>query len=664
MAQNPKKVVVIGLDCALPHLIEKHIAEGHLPTFKKLIEGGVIADNCLVPFPTVTPPNWATIATGASAGTHQITDFHYHLPGTTPDNAHALEAFSSERWQAESIWDAADRAGKKCIVLNFPGAWPSKMKNGIMVGGAGLSVGELRDGLPGLNAKVNLCADQLITTGIYPGAIRGAFEPASGWTDEAELGEDPLEMTAPLNFPSANERPAATTWYLLARQSGGNGYDTATLSPTKDLKDAFCTLKVGQWSRKILTKIAMADGSEREVFFRCKLIELSDDAEECRFLIGAMGATSGWSDPPEIAQEIVSEEGTFAPGGGLRGYSIQWFGADTYAEINDQYTTWLADAATTLMKNHDWDVFFMHSHPPDWFYHVLITEMDEATCPDAAKRKEAWETHLRIYEGQDRMIARIVEAAGKDALIALVSDHGATPDGPMFDPYKVLVPAGLTVMLEDIPDSTEGTSIQQELRIMGKKPDVARSKVLPQREIYVYINLKGRDPEGVVDPADYERVQQEIIDALYTYVDPNTGKRPVALALAKKDARILGLHGDQVGDVVYAIYPWFGGQHGPILPTGEWGVGSLKGLLTFTGPGIKKGHRMQRTCSLLDLVPTVCYLLDLPIPAQAEGSVLYQAFKDPNFKLKEIQKLKDGLARMETALARQEREPWDKHDCA
>ena len=49
MANVPKKVAVIGLDCALPHLIEKHIKEGHLPTFKKLFEGGVITDNCLVP---------------------------------------------------------------------------------------------------------------------------------------------------------------------------------------------------------------------------------------------------------------------------------------------------------------------------------------------------------------------------------------------------------------------------------------------------------------------------------------------------------------------------------------------------------------------------------------------------------------------------------------
>ena len=33
-------------------------------------------------------------------------------------------------------------------------------------------------------------------------------------------------------------------------------------------------------------------------------------------------------------------------------------------------------------------------------------------------------------------------------------------------------------------------------------------------------------------------------------------------------------------------------------------------------------------------------------------------------KLEEIGKLKEALTRMEGALARDNREPWDKHDCA
>ena len=67
---------------------------------------------------------------------------------------------------------------------------------------------------------------------------------------------------------------------------------------------------VGEWGPKAVTNIKMPDGSEREVFFRCKLLELSEEADDFRFLITALGQTSGWSSPPEIAKQLVSEEGT------------------------------------------------------------------------------------------------------------------------------------------------------------------------------------------------------------------------------------------------------------------------------------------------------------------------------------------------------------------
>jgi predicted AlkP superfamily phosphohydrolase/phosphomutase len=286
------------------------------------------------------------------------------------------------------------------------------------------------------------------------------------------------------------------------------------------------------------------------------------------------------------------------------------------------------------------------------------------------------------------MLEKILTACDKDTLVILISDHGAVADGPTFDPFKILIDAGLVVLdsgkeaisgpevwapvvggAKGVPEkiattTTRGEGLMEEMRVLAQIPDIHKSKCFPQRSLYVYINLKGRDPEGIVDPEDYQKVQLQIIDALLTYVDPKTGKRPVSLALSKQDARILGLYGDSIGDVVYALYPWYAGQHGNILPAAEWGVGSLKGLLTFTGPGIKKGSRMERTCSLVDVVPTICHLMDLPLPAQVEGCILYQALKNPDFKTEEINKLKAGLARMETALQRGERQPWDKHECA
>ena len=369
-----------------------------------------------------------------------------------------------------------------------------------------------------------------------------------------------------------------------------------------------------------------------------------------------MSATSGWSYPEEVAKELFSAEGTTGPTGAIPGYALGWYDLDTLLEVHEQYSKWMADAIVTLLGGkYEWDAFFMHYHPTDWIYHIVMTEMEEALTPDKELRDRAWDAHLKVYQYADRMLAQILEVLGDDTLIILVGDHGAVADGPPFNPYDALAPAGLIVFEEQERASAAGKAVRMQ-RMYGPMaraviPDPTKSKAIPMNSLYVYINLKGRNPDGIVEPEDYEKVQREIIDALYTYVDPETGKRPIALALSKQDARILGLYGDHIGDVVYAVYPDFGGQHGNILPTAEWGIGSLKGLLTFTGPGTKKNYRLERTSGLEDIVPTICYMMDWPVPGQTEGKVLYQVFEDANFKMKQATELRESLSKMEAALA-------------
>ncbi|MFH1058712.1 MAG: alkaline phosphatase family protein [Pseudomonadota bacterium] len=662
MANTPSRAVVIGLDCAMPHLVEKHISEGCLPTFKRLIERGVIAANCLAPFPTVTPPNWAAIATGAWAGTHGVTDFHNHEPGDPLDNDSSLQNWDGNRLTAEYIWETLDRAGKRCVVLNYPSSWPTKMQNGIVVGGNGMTLGEDRVGLAHLAKAMDVCADFIITTDYLPQAFRGEFAAAEGWDNLPEtVGEEPLEMRVEVPFPMARVRPEATTWWVLLHQDEQGDYVRATLSPCKDYAQAFCTLDVGQWSQRIETGFAMSDGTSREVFFKCKLIQLDAEAEEFKLLVGAMIDPTRGCHPPEVAADLAQCRGCIHFSGGMVMGMLGVIDLDTYVEMNENLSAWLSDAAAILITKHQPDLLFMHSHPIDWMYHLLASDLDGA---DEAKKAQAWEVHRRIYECEDKLLARILEACDRNTLVTVVSDHGATADGPVFDPYAALVPAGLAVLAEE-EKPAEGLDLGKRiLSLSSAKLDFSQSKAVANREIYIYVNLKGRDPQGIVEPADYESVQQEIIDALLTYVDPGTGKRPVALALSRRDARLLGLYGDRVGDVVYAVYPWFGAQHGQILPTAEHGMGKLRSLLIMQGPGIKKAQRLERNCWLPDLVPTLCYLMDWPVPPTAEGAVIYQAFKDPDMKAKEVAKLKESLARLEAAVNREGRAPWDHHDCA
>ncbi|MBQ7607979.1 MAG: hypothetical protein IJU76_08435 [Desulfovibrionaceae bacterium] len=77
----------------------------------------------------------------------------------------------------------------------------------------------------------------------------------------------------------------------------------------------------------------------------------------------------------------------------------------------------------------------------------------------------------------------------------------------------------------------------------------------------------------------------------------------------------------------------------------------------------KKG-KVDRAATAQDLALTIATILDLPITGDCTAAILYQVLKDPNLKLNELIKLQEALSRMESVIERNNREPWDKHDCA
>jgi len=91
--------------------------------------------------PTITPPNWATIVTGAWPGRHGIICFHSLEKGKNPafDNAH--QAFTSREIQAEYIWESAARKDTEHN-LNYPTSWPPRTDKVIQIGGAGLHIND------------------------------------------------------------------------------------------------------------------------------------------------------------------------------------------------------------------------------------------------------------------------------------------------------------------------------------------------------------------------------------------------------------------------------------------------------------------------------------------------------------------------------------------
>jgi predicted AlkP superfamily phosphohydrolase/phosphomutase len=65
----------------------------------------------------------------------------------------------------------------------------------------------------------------------------------------------------------------------------------------------------------------------------------------------------------------------------------------------------------------------------------------------------------------------------------------------------------------------------------------------------VSINLAGRQPDGIVDRADFEKVRDEVMDRLASFVDPATGKKPVK-AIYRREEIFKGKHADTAPDIL------------------------------------------------------------------------------------------------------------------
>jgi len=428
----PKKAVIIGFDAPIVKSVKRCVEEGKMPEVAGLIENGVWAENCLVPHPTITPPNWTTIVTGAWPGTHGITCFHLHKPGMPLNFEATYQAFSSEDVLAEYIWEAAEREGKKSIVINYPTTWPARMKEGIQIAGFGLHINDWRQDkngrcVPGWGCLHLLSDDQCITTEELPFADVIKPVEAKNWKN---LPPAKKSLEAEIRLCTRNTKIKVTpnTYYLLVQDSAGKGFDTVSLAKSRDGNEILFSIKKLEWSKKVVDVFETEEGKKKAVFM-AKLMELSPDAKRLKLYITQACHFGGWSYPEDIAEKLENLEGM--PFRVMEEVvHFGWIDMQTYLERADMENTWLAEAAVYLMKSIDWTIYAMHAHVPDHTYHYLFNKSD----PVKNKRDLQWckDIEDNFYASLDRMVGKIVKQAGEDALIIITSDHGAVRLCPIF----------------------------------------------------------------------------------------------------------------------------------------------------------------------------------------------------------------------------------------
>jgi len=606
---NAKKAIIIGIDGASARSVRSAMERGRMPNLKKLTGRGVFAE-ALPVLPTHTPTNWTTIGTGAWPGTHGIIGFSVHHGGEPLSKWHS--GFDTREVQAEFLWNAAERAGKRSILLKWAGpTFPVTVRNGIQV-----------DGCFCVSCIHEISGPRMYSAEEDPHASRIHLRKASGWKNVPDSHSEPLEATLDLGSEELK-----VELYVLVVNSQGKGYDRVLISTERDAGKPIEVLSLGEWTDWVRLRFK---GKSSEVgTVRLKLLELSKDASRLRIYCSQIMPTTGWTYPEQIAAELVEQVGPFLQRIGYiqqgRVYGA-WAGHGTMMEELEYQHDWFARAAVYLMGNYDWDLLFLQSHAPDYIFDNLIKEAEPLTTSDKERSGRYLELIDRTYEIVDRAIGRIAKRADEDTLVVVVSDHG-------------VIGFHSTRHVDDVISEIlerEGLLFYRSRAVQpGTKPKFGREEINWSRtkaaffdSIYIYLNLKGREPDGVVEPEEYEGLRDRIIEALRSYKDPRLGTCPFSLILKSEDAKLLGLHGDRIGDIIVAVRPGglYGEGHGHFLPTVDYGISSLKAVLVMAGPGLKRNYELKRPVWLVDVAPTIAHLMGIPSPKQAEGKTLYEAF--------------------------------------
>ena len=619
-SQQPSPVILLGLDAVVASLFEQYLAAGLLPNARKLVERGAYT-RAQALFPGVTPINWATIATGAHPGTHGITDFAVLDPGDLLNGGR--DGFRRSSYQAETLWEAACRAERKCATLDFPGGDTRQHPNHLWVAERGSPAGVTPYALRNLGC--------LATAGL--GLRDAEILEKNGTGYSAEL--------KPAYLPGSGPR---LTFHLTADCQGNNGVSVTGY----DRENNYLLLTRGEPSPWLWSEFEL-DGQKVTASYRLQLTQLNASQEEFAVVVSQVTAPQQIADPPEMGKLLVERLGPYIGYDGARGVDRGWVTPDHMLAEGRYKGLWQANAARMLVQEFGYDLVMLKWHLIDHVQHSFWGGIDPLS-PWYAHTDRALSEHIirGAYQAADEMIGLLLPLLDDGITIGIVSDHGHLPHLKAINWNNLFVNDGLIQLLpgDEVPPRVDWPNT----RVYGG-PALG----------HIWVNQQNRQPQGCVSAQDYEAVRQQVIDLMKELKDPATNQKVIDKVFRREEARFMGLWGERTGDIVYWMRPGYSGDfnwspisrdgavvmdlleerpgfadygegrfvadkfqsvHGCGDPSAQLGVGTEEAVFALAGPRVQPGAQLKHIPDLTCVVPSLCAAGGLPLPAQNEGEAL------------------------------------------
>ncbi len=293
-----------------------------------------------------------------------------------------------------------------------------------------------------------------------------------------------------------------------------------------------------------------------------------------------------------------------------------------------------------LMERHPWDLFAFveigvdRLHHGFWKYHDPLHPKHEPGNPFEGAT-------LAYYKEIDAHLARILERMDDDTVLMVVSDHGGQAMQGGFCINEWLRQQGYLVLLDDdLPEvreepafaaSPEGGTPLGRLRPFERVDvDWSRTRAWGAGGYYgrIFVNVAGREPEGVVHPSEYEGFRDRLAEELAALAGPDG--RSLGTVCYKPEEiyhRVRNVPPDLIVYLGEMRWRAVGSLGGGALFTRENDTGpddanhAQEGMIAIYDPRRNlKGRRIHP--QLMDVAPTILNTMGVPIPEDIQGEVI------------------------------------------
>lgn len=313
----------------------------------------------------------------------------------------------------------------------------------------------------------------------------------------------------------------------------------------------------------------------------------------------------------------------------------------------------------------DWDLAMVHIQSTDTIQHAVYCWLDPT---DERFSQDKYRKIARFYQAMDEEVGRLVADLGDErTLVVILSDHG---HGSIYKTVNVNAYLSQVGLLQFYGQG-QGISLSTWLRravkwvlrldrwnlnkallpkrirrpllerlAHGRVIDWSRTQVYMINGwvyAYLYLNLRDREAEGIVDRADYDKVCAQATEAVLRLADPATGG-PIIEHVLRREEVFGGPYLDLAPDLLVVPKPGYEFSASVFQDTDSimrenrlgrdhTGSHTMDGILILCGPGVT--HTRLQGAQLVDTFPTVLAWLDVPVPGYSDGRVLAEAFAEP-----------------------------------